>query len=88
MGTATATALGLRTLPSQANFVWIDMQRDAGAVQRNLAEQGIMIRGVWGRWSDPVAGLDGAAGRRGALLPRLSCCRAGLRRLTAPQPVR
>jgi histidinol-phosphate aminotransferase len=43
------TALGLRSLPSQANFVLVDLGRPAAAVAERLLERGVIIRpgGLW-----------------------------------------
>jgi histidinol-phosphate aminotransferase len=38
------TALGLRVLPSQANFVTVDFARDAKPIHQGLLEQGIIVR--------------------------------------------
>jgi len=42
-------ALGLRPLPSQANFVLVDLGRPAAAVAERLLERGVIIRpgGLW-----------------------------------------
>jgi histidinol-phosphate aminotransferase len=37
-------ALGLRTLPSQANFVTVDFARETSAIHRGLLERGIIVR--------------------------------------------
>src|SRR5947208_1864518 len=43
------TALGLRPLPSQANFVLVDLGRPAATVAERLLERGVIIRpgGMW-----------------------------------------
>lgn len=41
---------GLRALPSQANFVFVEMP-DANAVRDAMAARGIAIRGAYGAWS-------------------------------------
>ena len=46
---AAAKAAGLRSLPSQANFVFVEVP-DADALQKAMAAHGIMIRGAYGRW--------------------------------------
>ncbi|MAY19277.1 MAG: histidinol phosphate aminotransferase [Erythrobacteraceae bacterium] len=46
---AVASA-GLRALPSQTNFVYVEVP-DANAVQAAMAERGISIRGAYGDWT-------------------------------------
>lgn len=41
---------GLRALPSQTNFVYVEVP-DADAVQAAMAERGISIRGAYGDWT-------------------------------------
>ena len=41
---------GLRALPSQTNFVYVEVP-DANAVQAAMAERGISIRGAYGDWT-------------------------------------
>ena len=41
---------GLRVLPSQANFVFVEVP-DANAMRKAMAERGIMIRGAYGQWT-------------------------------------
>ena len=36
---------GIEPLPSQANFVYADLGRDASAFQKRMAERDILIRG-------------------------------------------
>ncbi len=43
-------AAGLRALPSQANFVFVEVP-DANALKTAMAARGIRIRGAYGRWS-------------------------------------
>ena len=43
--------LGLETLPSQANFVFVRVP-DADAVKAQMAERGIIIRGAYGTWKN------------------------------------
>jgi histidinol-phosphate aminotransferase len=43
--------LGLETLPSQANFVFVRVP-DADAVKTRMAERGIIIRGAYGKWKN------------------------------------
>ena len=42
--------LGLETLPSQANFVFVRVP-DADAVAKRMAERKIIIRGAYGKWT-------------------------------------
>ena len=42
--------LGLETLPTQANFVFVKVP-DANAVAARMAEQKIIIRGAYGKWT-------------------------------------
>ena len=46
---AAVKAAGLRSLPSQANFVFVEVP-DADRLQKAMATRGIMIRGSYGRW--------------------------------------
>ncbi|MBS0431048.1 MAG: histidinol-phosphate transaminase [Proteobacteria bacterium] len=39
---------GYRCLPSQTNFLMIDMQRDASALERHLLERGVIVRPMGG----------------------------------------
>ena len=41
--------MGLETLPSQANFVFVKVP-DADLVHRRMSERGIIIRGAYGKW--------------------------------------
>ncbi|SOB88139.1 histidinol-phosphate aminotransferase [Sphingomonas guangdongensis] len=41
---------GLTALPSQANFLFVKVP-DANAVQKAMAEHGILIRGAYGKWT-------------------------------------
>lgn len=41
---AAFSSKGLRTLPSQANFLTFDIGRDAAPVHRSLLEQGVIVR--------------------------------------------
>ena len=41
--------LGLETLPSQANFVFVRVP-DADALKARMADRGIIIRGAYGKW--------------------------------------
>jgi histidinol-phosphate aminotransferase len=43
--------LGLETLPTQANFVFVKVP-DADAVHARMAERGIVIRGAYGKWKN------------------------------------
>lgn len=43
--------LGLETLPSQANFVFVRVP-DADALKARMAERGIIIRGAYGKWKN------------------------------------
>ena len=42
--TAEVHALGLTTLPSQANFLTIDFGRDASPIHQGLLERGVIVR--------------------------------------------
>ncbi|MDT0497240.1 histidinol-phosphate transaminase [Algiphilus sp. W345] len=42
--TAEVHALGLKTLPSQANFLTIDFGRDASPIHQGLLERGVIVR--------------------------------------------
>ena len=44
-----AKAAGRRSLPSQANFVFVEVP-DADRLQKAMAARGIMIRGAYGKW--------------------------------------
>jgi len=43
--------LGLETLPSQANFVFVHVP-DANALKARMAERNIIIRGAYGKWKN------------------------------------
>jgi histidinol-phosphate aminotransferase len=43
--------LGLETLPSQANFVFVRVS-DADALKARMADRGIIIRGAYGKWKN------------------------------------
>jgi histidinol-phosphate aminotransferase len=47
----TTKRLGLETLPSQANFVFVRVP-DADALKAQMAERGIIIRGAYGKWKN------------------------------------
>src|SRR5690606_11325039 len=38
---------GLRYLPSQTSFLYVDVQRDADQFQRQMKQRGILIRGIY-----------------------------------------
>ncbi len=42
--------LGLETLPTQANFVFVKVP-DADLLKQRMAERGIIIRGAYGKWN-------------------------------------
>lgn len=44
-----AQKAGLKYLPSQTNFVFVEVP-DANALQSKMASRGIMIRGAYGKW--------------------------------------
>ena len=46
---SAAKAAGRRSLPSQANFVFVEVP-DADRLQKAMAARGIMIRGAYGKW--------------------------------------
>jgi histidinol-phosphate aminotransferase len=43
--------LGLETLPTQANFVFVRVP-DADVVKSRMAARGIVIRGTYGKWKN------------------------------------
>jgi len=43
--------LGLQTLPTQANFVFVNVP-DANALKARMAERNIIIRGAYGKWKN------------------------------------
>lgn len=43
--------LGLKVLPSQTNFLFVQVP-DANVVQKAMAAKGIMIRGAYGKWTN------------------------------------
>lgn len=45
-----ARRAGLRTLPSQTNFVFVEVP-DANAMRDGMAKRGIAIRGAYGKWT-------------------------------------
>ena len=45
---AELTCRGCRTLPSQANFLLLDLARDAAALERHLFERGVIVRPMGG----------------------------------------
>jgi len=71
--------LGLETLPSQANFVFVRVP-DADAVKARMADRGIIIRGAYGKWknwSRVSTGRIEDVRRYAAALPatlRETCC--------------
>ena len=46
--TAQLQARGMRMLPSQANFVLVDFERDAASIERALFERGVIVRPMGG----------------------------------------
>lgn len=46
---AAVKQAGLRALPSQTNFVFVEVP-DADALQKAMAARGVMIRGAYGKW--------------------------------------
>ena len=42
---------GIEPLPSQTNFVYADIGRDANEMQRQMRDKGILIRGAYGKFS-------------------------------------
>jgi histidinol-phosphate aminotransferase len=47
---AAVKEAGLTALPSQTNFVYVEVP-DADAVQTAMRERGILIRGAYGPWT-------------------------------------
>jgi histidinol-phosphate aminotransferase len=43
-------ALGMKFLPSQANFIYADTGRDGAAVYERLLRKGVIVRHIQGRW--------------------------------------
>lgn len=43
-------ALGLKCLPSQANFIYLDVGRDGGAVYEQLLRRGVIVRPIQDHW--------------------------------------
>ncbi|MBI3995592.1 MAG: histidinol-phosphate transaminase [Nitrospirae bacterium] len=43
------TGLGLKFLPSQANFIYVDIGRDGAAVYERLLQKGVIVRHIEGR---------------------------------------
>ncbi len=43
-------ALGLKFLPSQANFIYADIGRDGGTVYKQLLRKGVIVRHIEGTW--------------------------------------
>ena len=48
-------ALGLRVLPTWANFLYVDVKEDAAAVAKRLQDEGVIIRPLSGGWGAPHA---------------------------------
>lgn len=48
-------ALGLRVLPTWANFLYVDVKEDAAAVAKRLQDEGVIIRPLSGGWGAPQA---------------------------------
>ncbi|MBI3812803.1 MAG: histidinol-phosphate transaminase [Nitrospirae bacterium] len=42
--------LGMKFLPSQANFIYVDIGRDGGAVYKQLLRKGVIVRHIEGTW--------------------------------------
>jgi histidinol-phosphate aminotransferase len=49
---AAADKAGLKYLPSEANFVWIDVGQDAEEVRKRFEAKGVMIRGAYGKYTN------------------------------------
>lgn len=47
--------LGLRVLPTWANFLYVDVREDAAAVAKRLQDEGVIIRPLTGGWEAPQA---------------------------------
>lgn len=43
-------ALGLKFLPSQANFIYVNIGRDGAAVYKQLLRKGVIVRHIEGTW--------------------------------------
>ena len=48
-------SLGLRVLPTWANFLYVDVREDAAAVAKRLQNEGVIIRPLTGGWEAPQA---------------------------------
>ncbi|MEM7218665.1 MAG: histidinol-phosphate transaminase [Pseudomonadota bacterium] len=80
--TAAVRAQGLKPLPSATNFVFVDLEgRNAEAFRASMADEGVLIRGIYGAYthhSRVSMGTLEDVGRYIAALPRV------LEKLVAP----
>lgn len=68
-------AAGLRFLPSQTNFLYVDVQGDAELFRAKMEERGILIRGAYGKytqWSRVSMGRLEDVERYARALPEVS----------------
>ena len=52
MVTEAAAAAGLSYLPAQTNFFWVDVGQSAETVRQRFAEKGVIIRGIYGDYTN------------------------------------
>ncbi len=53
--TERLTELGLRVVPTWANFLYVDIADDAAALAKRLQDEGVIIRPLTGAWGAPRA---------------------------------
>jgi len=53
--TETIRELGLRVLPTWANFVYVEIGEDAAALGKRMQDAGVIIRPLIGKWGAPQA---------------------------------
>ena len=49
--------MGLKYLPTQANFIYLDVGKEAGGVYQDLLREGVIVRPIQGRWMRISIGL-------------------------------
>jgi histidinol-phosphate aminotransferase len=47
--------MGLKVIPTWANFLYVELGEDASAVARRMQDEGVIIRPLTGGWGAPKA---------------------------------
>jgi histidinol-phosphate aminotransferase len=68
---AVFEALGIRHLPTQANFIYADMGVDGNSVFEACLREGVIVRHIQGTWIRVTIGLEAEIARFGEVLAKV-----------------